>query len=137
MSQCVPQTANGSRCSSNEISFNDTCQLLYEELGPDKRLEVDTFGNNAGYSCIREEYVTWSDGTCYPLLSPSVVCSPGQQIRWSVLSLVKKTRSFVQQHSTNLDLLRKTIQLSGLQVPLARRSVLAAIVPQVSNKVSG
>ena len=130
MSQCVPQTSsNGSRCSSKEISFNNTCHLLYEELGPDKRLEVDIFGNNPSYSCIREEYVTWSDGTCYPLLSPSVVCSPGQQIRWSVipphLLCLIKTKN----------LLRKTIQLSGLQVPQARRSVLAAIVPQASNKV--
>ena len=42
MSQCVPQTSsNGSRCPSNEISFNNSCHLLYEELGPDKRLEVD------------------------------------------------------------------------------------------------
>ena len=82
--QCVPQTVDGQRCPSNETSFNNSCHILYEELGLDKRLEADIFGKNVGYRCRREDYVTWSDGTCYPLLSPSAVCSPGQQIRWSV-----------------------------------------------------
>ena len=82
--QCVPQTVDGQRCPSNETSYNNSCHILYEELGLDKRLEADIFGNNVGYRCKREDYVTWSDGTCYPLLSPSAVCSPGQQIRWSV-----------------------------------------------------
>ena len=106
MFQCVPQTANGERCPSNEISFNNTCHTLYEELGPDKRLEADLFGQNIGYRCKREDYVTWSDGTCYPLLSPAAVCSPGQQIRWSVYSYSRninkissssKKTGFVQQ----------------------------------------
>jgi len=83
--KCEPQiSGDGKKCSSNQVSYQNECRELFkdDELEKEKRLEVNLHGHVA-YTCKREHYVEWEDGSCHLQWFPAEVCPPGQQIRWN------------------------------------------------------